>query len=420
MQKLKLLVLIAIITFAFNLSCDSGENSENDQTPTPTPEPEPDLENQFNLTNAFPNLIFDKPLDIQNSGDGTNRLFIVEQKGTIQVISNIAPNTQSEIELKGLDATVETFLDIQNRVSFNDSELGILGLAFHPNYANNGILYVNYTADNPLRSVISQFSTSTQNPNRADPNSEVVLLEIPQPHPFHNGGQLVFGPNDGYLYISMGDGGPPFGANGTSQDFTNLLGSIIRIDVDNPQGQLNYGIPPDNPFANNNSGFREELFAAGLRNPWRLAFDAMTGTLWTGDVGEFSREEINIIESGNNYGWPIIEGSLCFDPSAGCNFGGLVLPVHEYNRSQGGAVIGGIIYHGSEFTELSGLYIYGDFLSGRVWALEHDGTSTIDNTQLLQFDPFSIVAFGLDEHGEPYVASFDGNIYRLESIENSQ
>lgn len=416
MQKLKLLILITIITFTFNLSCDSGGDSGNDQIPTPTPEPKPDLENQFALTNAFPNLVFDNPLDIQNAGDGTNRLFIVEQKGTIQVINNIAPNTQNEVESKGIAATVETFLDIQNKVGFGDGEQGMLGLAFHPNYENNGVFYINYTASGPRRSVISQFSASTQNPNQADPNSEIILLEIDQPTSLHNGGQLVFGPNDGYLYISMGDGGPPFGTNGTSQDFTNLLGSIVRIDVDNPQAQLNYGIPPDNPFIDNNSGFREELFAFGLRNPWRLAFDAMTGTLWSGDVGEFSREEINIIEVGKNYGWPIIEGSLCFDPPIGCDFGGLELPVHEYSRSQGGAVIGGIIYHGNEFTELSGLYIYGDFVSGRVWALEHNDTSAVDNTQLLLFDPFSIVAFGLDEQNEPHVASFDGSIYRLERL----
>jgi len=422
MQNYKLLLIISILAFTFNLSCDSGGESGDGQMPmpTPTPEPEPDLENQFSLVNAFPNISLDKPLDIQNSGDNTNRLFVVEQKGAIQVIDGVPLNNQSEVQLSDLDPASSVFLDIQDRVEFDDSELGMLGLAFHPNYENNGLFYVNYTAANPLRSIISQFSVDTQNPNQADPNSEVVLLEIPQPHQLHNGGQLVFGPNDGYLYISTGDGGPPFGSNGTSQDFTNLLGSIIRIDVDNPQDQLNYGIPPDNPLVNNNLGFREELYASGFRNPWRLAFDAVTGTLWTGDVGEFSREEVNIIENGKNYGWPIIEGTLCFNPPIQCNLNGLVLPVFEYGRDQGGAVIGGIVYHGNEFPELSGLYIYGDFVSGRVWALEHNGVNVLDNTQLLQFDPFSIVAFGIDEQGEPYIASFDGNIYRLERSGSSQ
>lgn len=405
--------MFAIITFTFNLSCDSGGGSGNEQIPNPTAQPGTELENQFDLINAFPTLSFERPLDIQNSGDGTNRLFIVEQRGTIQVINNIANNAQNNIELKNLDATSQTFLDIQDRVNFNENELGLLGLTFHPNYENNGVFYVNYTAHNPRRSIISQFSVSTQNPNQADENSEVVLLEIPQPQPNHNGGQLVFGPNDGFLYISMGDGGPPSGLDGTSQDFTNLLGSIIRIDVDNKQGQLNYGIPSDNPFAGNNMGLREEIYAAGLRNPWRLAFDEVTGTLWAGDVGESTREEINIIENGKNYGWPITEGSLCFDPPSGCDFTGLELPIYEYGRNQGGSVIGGIVYYGNEFPELTGLYVYSDFVSGRTWALEHDGTGVLDNTQILLFNPFSIVAFGIDEQGEPYVASFDGNIYRL-------
>ena len=406
----------------FTVSCDSeGDTSttEPDPSPAPSPNPDPpdqDIENAFSLVNAFPNLSFDRPLDIQNSGDGTNRIFIVEQRGVIQVVDNIPAQNQNVAQRN--TETSEVFLDIQNQVLFDESELGLLGLAFHPDYENNGLFYINYIADGPLRSVISQFSVSDEDPNLADPNSEVILLEFPQPHPFHNGGQLVFGPMDGYLYISMGDGGPASGANGNSQDLTNLLGTVIRIDVDNPEGGENYGIPSDNPFSGNMSGFREEIFAYGLRNPWRISFNPVTGDLWTGDVGESSREEINIIENGKNYGWPIMEGSLCFDPPMGCGMNGLELPLFEYGRDQGGSIIGGMVYNGNQLPELLGLFIYSDFVSGRVWALENEGTNLLDNTQLLQFDPFSIVSFGLNEQGEPYIASFDGNIYRLERIED--
>lgn len=408
---------MGVLSTFYIISCDSGDNSNNGQVPNPTPSPTPDpeIENQFSLTNAFPSLIFDRPLDIQNSGDSTNRLFVVEQKGVIKVIDNLGSGNQVQAEVNGLDATSEIFLDIQERVEFDENELGLLGLAFHPDYENNGLFYINYIAGSPLRTIVSEFSRSSDDPNKADPNSEVVLLEIPQPHTFHNGGQLVFGPNDGYLYISIGDGGDVLVAQ-RSQDLTNLFGTVLRIEVDNSENQLNYAIPFDNPFINNLEGFREEIYAYGLGNPWRLAFDPFLGKLLAGDVGRFAREEINLIEKGKNYGWPIMEGNLCFNPPMGCNTMGLEPPLHEYARDQGGAVIGEIIYHGNEFTELSGLYIYGDFVSGRVWALEHNGTSKVDNTQLLQFDPFSIVAFGLDEQNEPYLASFDGNIYRLERL----
>ena len=419
MHRSRYFVLSIILAIFYLASCDSdGNNSQTPPgpTPMPTPSPPPDIENQFGLINAFPNLIFDKPLDIQNAADGINRLFITEQRGVIHVLNNINGTQSNEVSLR--NASADVFLDIQGRVLFLDNrEFGLLGFTFHPIFENNGYFYVHYTADKPLRSVISRFSVSANNPNFANPNSELILLEIPQPHEFHNGGQLAFGPQDGYLYISMGDGGPVSGPS-TGQDLTDLLGTIIRIDVDNPQGQLNYGIPTNNPFANNTSGFREEIYAYGLRNPWRLAFDPVSGRLWTGDVGELSREEVNVIQNGGNYGWSVVEGSLCFDPPTGCNPAAFELPVLEYGRSLGSSVIGGIVYYGNEFPELFGLYIYADFVSGRVWALNYDGINVVNNIQILQFNPFSIVAFGLDEQGEPHIASFDGNIYRLERTEN--
>ena len=229
MRRSKNFTLFIILAAFYLVSC--GSSGDNPQVP-----PDPGIENQFSLVNAFPNLSFDRPLDIQNPGDGSNRLFVVEQKGVILVINNIAANIQIEVQLNGLDAISNVFLDIQDQVLFDESELGMLGLAFHPDYENNGLFYVNYIADNPLRSVISQFSVSSENPNEADSNSEVILLELEQPHPFHNGGQLVFGPNDGFLYISLGDGGG-HDSEDNAQDLSNLFGSILCIDVDNPEGE---------------------------------------------------------------------------------------------------------------------------------------------------------------------------------------
>ncbi len=195
-----------------------------------------------------------------------------------------------------------------------------------------------------------------------------------------------------------------------------MFGSILRIDVDNPQGGNNYGIPSDNPFFGNMSGFREEIYAYGLRNPWRISFDPVTGDLWTGDVGDATLEEIDIVEKGKNYGWPIMEGTNCFDPPSGCDMSGLELPIWEYGRNKGRSIIGGFVYRGSEFSELEGKFIYGDFVSGRVWALSLDGLTATENTQLLRFanvDSFVITSFGIDEQNGLYVTGFDGNIYRL-------
>ncbi len=406
-------VLCIILATFYLVSCDSsGDNSTI--PPAPTAPPAPDIENQFSLTSAFNDLTFDRPLDIQNAGDGTNRLFVVEQKGVIQVINSLFTTQSGEtVQLNAIDAASSIFLDIEDQVLFDESELGLLGLAFHPDYKNNGLFYVNYIADGPLRNVISQFSVSGEDPNVADAESEVILLEIEQPHAFHNGGQLVFGPND-YLHISLGDGGHDSEDN--AQDLTNLFGSILRIDVDNPQGGDNYGIPSDNPFFGNSSDFREEIYAYGLRNPWRISFDPVTGDLWAGDVGDASREEIDIIQKGKNYGWPIMEGTNCLNPPSGCDMSGLELPVWEYGRGKGRTIIGGFVYRGSEFPELEGKFIYGDFVSGRVWALSFEEMTATDNTQLLRFanvDSFVITSFGIDEQNELYVTGFDGKIYRL-------
>lgn len=406
-MKIKILLLsLLVLNFAL-FSCDSdGEGSadsaQNDVGFV-------DLgQIEFNLENAFPEFSFQRPIDIQNAGDDSGRIFVAEHRGVIHVLFNSKASTLTqEINSK------EIFLDIQERVFFDEGEQGLLGFAFHPDFENNGYLFVNYIADPPLRNVISRFTVEPNDPNRADPNSELIFLEIPQPHPFHNGGQLAFGP-DGFLYISVGDGGPAGGAGGRAQDLTNIYGAILRIDVDNPENGNNYGIPTDNPFFGDDSGFREEIFAYGLRNPFRFSFDPETGQIWAGDVGEFTFEEIDIIEKGKNYGWNIMEGTSCFDPPSNCDMTGLELPIFEYRWSiDDRTVIGGFVYRGTNISELVGTYVYGDFVSSRIWALQFDGLEKPVNTELIDFEDFCIVSFGIDEDNELYIACFDGNIYRL-------
>lgn len=360
----------------------------------------------FELQKAFPNLSFTRPVDLQNAADGNNRLFVVEQRGRIYVFPNDSMTTDTTL-----------FLNIESQV-IAFQEQGLLGLAFHPEYPSNGYFYVNYTtpSSNCVSpgaegcSKISRFKVSAGNPNIADPTSEVVILEFAQPGRNHNGGQLAFGP-EGYLYIATGDGGGEFG-HLNSQNLQSLLGKILRIDVDGAAGGLNYAIPPDNPFVNNTQGYREEIYAYGLRNPWRFSYDPPTGRWWAGDVGNMAWEEIDIIESSNNYGWPIMEGFHCFLPPVNCDTTGLTLPIWEYGHELGISVIGGYVYRGIRLPELSGKYIYADFGSGRIWALEYDGVNPPANVELLD-SPYLISAFGISEAQELFICDYTGHIRRL-------
>ena len=353
------------------------------------------------LVEAFPGLSFEFAVDIQNAGDGSNRLFVVEQQGVIRVFENDPAVIEAPV-----------FMDIRDRV-LSDSRFGMLGLAFHPHFTENGYFFVHYTASNPQRSVIARYSVDAADSNRADLSSEQVLLEVDQPHNFHNGGALAFGP-DGFLYIPFGDGGPGRDPNGHGQNRATLLGAVLRIDVDNPAEGLNYGIPEDNPFVDNTEGYREEIWAWGLRNPWRISFDPVTGRLWAGENGEDLFEEIDLIEPGKNYGWKVMEASQCFSPSAGCSMTGLEPPVWEYGgNAQRRSVIGGYVYHGQMNPELIGSYIYGDFLQGRVWALAYDGLNPASNRQIAT-GIAGLATFGLDEAGELYLSNIaNGKIYRF-------
>ena len=352
----------------------------------------------YTVTGAFPNLTFTRPVDLQHAGDDSGRLFVVEQAGVISVFIN----DQSASARK-------TFLDIRDKVDDSGNEEGLLGLAFHPNYRTNGFFYVNYTASNPNRTVISRFHVSAD-PDLADAASEQTILTFSQPYSNHNGGQLSFGP-DGFLYIAVGDGGSGGDPQNNGQNRATLLGSILRIDVNNPDEGIQYGIPPDNPFVNNNTGFREEIYAYGLRNPWRFSFDPVTNQLWAGDVGQGSFEEIDIIEKGGNYGWRIMEGRHCF-ASDNCDMTGLKLPVWEYGRSEGISVTGGFVYRGPALPGLTGRYIYADFGSGKIWSLDASNINNPINTELLEAD-FNISSFGIDDKDELYICAFDGKIYKL-------
>ena len=360
---------------------------------------------QYSLQEAFPGLpSFSLPLEMRSPSDGTSRLFVVEQRGRIYVFEN-GPTVTSRKE----------FLNLSDRVSQTGSETGLLGLAFHPNYRNNGYFYVNYTSTlgGQLRSIIARYQVSPTNPDSALKNSEQGLIIVDQPFQNHNGGNLLFG-LDGYLYASFGDGGSAGDPQNNAQNRSTLLGKILRINVDSAASGLNYSIPPTNPFYGNVRGFREEIYAYGLRNPWKMSFEPLTGKLWAADVGQDTWEEIDIIESGGNYGWRIMEGNSCYNPPSGCDTTGLTKPIWTYNHSNGDASItGGYVYRGSRIAPLVGKYVYGDYMSGRIWALTYDGVHPATN-QLLIDSPYLISSFGEDVQHDIYVLSYQGGrVYRL-------
>ena len=362
---------------------------------------------QIILKTVFKTLNFDQPVFLTHAGDGTDRIFVVEKKGVIKVFSN-----------EENPADFKTFLDIEYRVNSGKSESGLLGLAFHPKYPENGLFYVYYNYGN-LYSRIAEFKVSA-NPDSADENSERAFLELEQPYSNHNGGQVSFGP-DGYLYIGLGDGGSGGDPDGNGQNPKTLLGAILRIDVDSRTDSLQYGIPADNPFAGNTEGWREEIWAYGLRNPWRFSFDFTTGLLYAADVGQNKYEEIDIITKGGNYGWNIMEGMHCYSPSSGCDTSGLILPIWEYAHNTGYSITGGYVYRGNNpaLVDLQGAYIYGDYVTKNIWALRYDGNRITEN-RLIAECPSNISSFGEDENKEIYVIGYDdGTIYRISDVKDT-
>jgi uncharacterized repeat protein (TIGR03806 family) len=347
---------------------------------------------------AFPNLTFQRPVEATYANDSSNRLFVVEQRGVIYVFENREDVAEKQI-----------FLDIQKVVSREGNEEGLLGLAFHPDFESTHEFFVYYST-RPRASVISRFKVSKENPNQADRDSEEELMRIDQPYSNHNGGSLRFGP-DGYLYIGLGDGGLADDPHSHAQNLSTLLGSILRIDVNTKENGLAYAIPQDNPFVDHPDA-RGEIWAYGLRNVWRLAFDQKTGQLWAGDVGQDRVEEINLIVKGGNYGWNIREGFQPFAPSTQHKPMDLLDPLVEYARQDGQSVTGGLVYRGRELTEFQGDYFYGDYLSGNVWSLKSENDTRISNI-LVAETGLEIAAFGEDAHGRMLLCAFDGNLYEL-------
>ncbi|WP_341226520.1 PQQ-dependent sugar dehydrogenase [uncultured Arcticibacterium sp.] len=355
-------------------------------------------EGDLKMIVAFENLKFTRPVDFQSPNDGTNRAFVVEQEGIISVFDNNPDVTEKA-----------NFLDISDQVDDRSNEEGLLGLAFHPNYKENGFFYLNYTVSSS-ETYISRFTVDPSSPNKADPNSELVLLKYDQPYGNHNGGQVTFGP-DGFLYISVGDGGSGGDPKGNGQNAETLLGSILRIDVDKQENGNNYGIPTDNPFFNSTTK-RKEIFAYGLRNPWRISFDSETGRLWCADVGQNAYEEVDIIIKGGNYGWNDMEGLHTY--KSGSNSPDYIAPVLEIAQSTGDkSITGGFAYRGSLLPDLIGKYIFADYVSGRIYALTENADGTYANEVLMDQDQ-NISAFGIDQDNELYICAFDGNIYKLE------
>lgn len=364
-------------------------------TETPaTPEPEPVSAIQLTLVAGG----FERPTFLTHAGDG--RLFVSDQVGRIHIIENG-------------EVLPAPFLDIRDRIGSEALEQGLLSVAFHPEYAQNGRFYANYTNLNG-DTVISRFQVNAADPNSADPASETNIMTLEQPFANHNGGQLKFGP-DGYLYIGMGDGGSANDPEGNGQNPSNLLGALLRIDVDNGDP---YAIPSNNPFAGDPDR-ADEIWAYGLRNPWRFSFDRLTGDLYLADVGQRTWEEINYqpaaSDGGENYGWNTLEGNHCFE-NAGCDSAGTILPVAEYDHGFGCSVTGGYIYRGSQFPALTANYFFADYCSGIIWRLFRHPEGDWSQEMVLESGR-TISSFGEDVNGELYLLDHaDGAVLQIQSV----
>jgi glucose/arabinose dehydrogenase len=332
-------------------------------------------------------------LFLTHSGDGSGHLFIVEQPGTIRVV------VQGVLQDK-------PFLDITQRV-LSGGERGLLGLAFHPDYRRNGRFFVNYTRQLDGATVLAEFRRE-RNTLQAS-SDERVIMTVPQPFANHNGGMVAFGP-DGFLYVGRGDGGSRGDPQNRAQNTEELLGKILRIDVDREQP---YAVPPDNPFVR--SGGRPEIFAYGIRNPWRFSFDRETKVLWLADVGQYDWEEIDLVMKGGNYGWRVMEGFHCYEPAKDCSTRGMTMPIFEYGHEKGRcSIIGGYVYRGKMIPALRGIYVFGDYCSGEIFWINTEGTTTLrSEPDLLRKTGSRISSFGEDEAGELYVVDLGGAVYRI-------
>ncbi len=334
-----------------------------------------------------------RPIVLTHAGDGSDRVFVATEQGVIHVFPNDQKATDTQI-----------FLDITDRVVYNDkqNEEGFLGLTFHPKYKTNGEFFVFYTSKkDKLTNIISRFHVSKDDPNKADPASEEVLLRIEKPFWNHDGGTLCFGP-DGYLYFTHGDGGLANDPQKNGQKLSTLLGKILRIDVDHKENGKNFAIPKDNPFVDRKDA-AGEVWAYGLRNVWRMSFDRKTGVLWAGDVGQNLYEEIDLIVKGGNYGWSVREGLHPFSDDGVRENKDMIEPIWEYDHDVGKCIIGGHVYRGKRLPELDGSYLYADYVAGKLWALRYDeAKKRVVANRPITAHGFPILSFGEDEKGEVY------------------
>ena len=392
------------------VSCGGSSNSNGNSPapPSPPPLPPPPASITVALNPVFDQVTMTSPVAMIQAPGDSSRWFMVEQQGIVRVFPNVANVTNNDANI---------FIDISGRV-LDGGERGLLGMAFHPDFGNGNFeVFFSYTRNNGgTESAITRFR-SNDNGLTLDAAVEDIILTIPQDFNNHNGGKIEFGP-DGYLYAGWGDGGDGNDPNNRGQDTTNLLGTFTRIDVD---GGVPYSIPADNPYAANaanpctqgfGGGDCPEIYAYGLRNPWRWSFDRTTDVLWAGDVGQGAWEEIDRIENGNNYGWKIREGAHCRPPTTGCSTNGLTDPVTEYDRTQGQSVTGGYVYRGMTIPELQAMYVYGDFGSGRIWAIPASSQQGTVGGLLLQAG-FGISSFAEDIDGELYVIDYGGGVHQL-------
>lgn len=350
--------------------------------------------NQYQLLEITTGL--QRPLLLTGADDGTNRMFIVEQDGQIWVTTTVDGTIQKQ-----------PFLNVSGIISTRGNERGLLGLAFHPQFKTNGQFFINYTDVNG-NTVVARYTTLASDPNQGDANSASFVIQIEQPYPNHNGGHLAFGP-DGYLYIGMGDGGAAGDPQGNGQDPKALLGKMLRLDIDSEP----YASPKDNPFATN-PDLAPEVWAMGLRNPWRYTFDRLTGDLYIGDVGQNQWEEVDFQpagQSGLNYGWNILEGSHRYSGEPTPQ--GLTAPIAEYSHGEGGcSITGGYVYRGATLKALTGIYFFADYCSGMIWSTFRDADGAWQ-TNLFMDTNFTISSFGQDDDGELYMVNQGGSILKL-------
>lgn len=394
----KLILLLPVVQL---LACSDGGNGNGN---APGPGGPPPLPASVQVEQVFGGVTLSSTTALTQEPGGRGRWFALQQAGVITVFDN-----------DPIGALGTPFLDITARVQ-SGGERGLLGIAFHPDFANNGEVFVSYTSRGALTSVISRFRSFNSN-QTLDPTSEEPILTVLQEQNNHNGGDIHFGP-DGYLYISLGDGGGGGDPNGNGQNTTTLLGSLLRIDVDVASG---YAIPGGNPFAANaaslclqGSGAIDcpEIYAWGFRNPWRFSFDRQSGELWVGDVGQGAWEEVDRVSVGENHGWNTREGAHCYPAGSQCSSTGLVDPITEYDHSVGVSITGGYVYRGADIAGLQGHYVFGDFGSGRLWSVPANSPVGTAATEIAD-TTLSIAAFAEDSNGELYVVDFGGSIHQI-------